>query len=162
MSSIRPSRTQAGVAFLLAQVGAHAAAKFAERLEALKLSPGQAGILRAIGAEPGLSQQDLADLLGMFPSRLVLVLDELEGAGLVQRRANARDRRTYALHLTGRGNEILQQAGRIAREHQQALCAGLSAQERETLAELLSRIARQQGLTPGIHPGYRQSVRAGD
>src|SRR5215469_15364673 len=112
MSSIRPSRTQPGAAFLLAQVGAHAAAKFAERLEPLKLSPGRAGILRAIGAEPGLSQQDLADLLGMFPSRLVLVLDELEGAGLVQRRANARDRRTYALHLTGRGNEILQQVGR--------------------------------------------------
>jgi DNA-binding MarR family transcriptional regulator len=162
MSSVRPPKIHtAGVSFLLAQVGAHAAAKFAQRLEPLKLTPGQAGILRAINGEPGPSQQELARLLGMFPSRLVLVLDDLERAGLVQRRANSRDRRTYALHLTARGKEMLREIGRVAREHQEALCEGLSASERETLAALLSRIAQHQHLTPGVHPGYRQSGQVG-
>ena len=63
---------------MLAQIGAHAAAKFAERLAPLKFTPPQAGILGVISRQNGLSQQALADLLGMFPSRLVLMLDELE------------------------------------------------------------------------------------
>src|SRR6516164_1313097 len=64
------------VAFMLAQIGAHAAAKFAERLDPLKFTPPQAGILGVISRQNGLSQQALADLLGMFPSRLVLLLEE--------------------------------------------------------------------------------------
>jgi DNA-binding MarR family transcriptional regulator len=146
----------AGVAFLLAQVGAHAAARFAEHLEPLKLIPPHAGILRAISRECGISQQSLAKFLGMFPSRMVLVLDEMERAGLIERKAKAADRRTYALHLTARGKDKLEAIGRVAREHQEALCAGLSASEREMLAQFLSRIADQQGLTPGVHPGFRQ------
>jgi DNA-binding MarR family transcriptional regulator len=157
MSSAHSSeKHKAGVAFLLAQVGAHAAAQFAERLASLKLEPAHAGILRAISTKQGLSQRGLAKLIGMFPSRLVLVLDELETAGLVERKADAKDRRTHVLHLTARGKETLQAVGRIAREHQEAVCAALSATERETLATLLSRIANDQHLTAGVHPGYRK------
>lgn len=151
-----------GVAFLLAQVGAHAADKFAERLRPLKLNPAHAGILRAINHAQGISQQALAQQLGMFPSRMVLVLDELERLGFVERRPSARDRRTYALHLTARGNARLEAIGRIAREHQEALCAALNPGERETLASLLSRIAEQQDLTAGVHPGYRKLGRANE
>src|SRR5262249_12123566 len=94
--------------------------------------------------------------LGMFPSRMVLVLDELERSGFVERKPSARDRRTYALHLTARGEAKLEAIGRIAREHQEALCAALNPGEREMLATLLSRIAEQQHLTEGVHPGYRK------
>ncbi|EEF58468.1 MarR family winged helix-turn-helix transcriptional regulator [Pedosphaera parvula] len=157
MSSARSSENQkSGVAFLLTQVGAHAAFQFAERLETLKLDPAHAGILRAINAENGLSQRELAKLMGMFPSRLVLVLDELEKAGLIERKASAEDRRTHMLHLTARGKETLQNIGRIAREHQDAFCAALNASERETLAALLSKLAAHHHLTPGVHPGYRK------
>jgi|SRR5882724_7322567 len=155
----RPGSTQVcrgGAAFLLAQVGAHAATKFGERLAALKLAPPHAGILGAINAQEGISQQKLAKLLGMFPSRLVLVLDEMERAGLLERKASARDRRIYALHLTARGKQRLEAIGRIAREHQQALCAALNPEEQETLKGLLARISEQQGLTPGVHPGFRR------
>jgi DNA-binding MarR family transcriptional regulator len=145
-----------GVAFLLAQIGAQGAAKFAERLEVLKLSPPQAGIIGLIGKRSGLSQQALANLLGMFPSRLVLMLDELERSGLIERRANTGDRRTYSLYLTASGAKALQAIGRIARHHDEALCAALNEDERETLARLLSRIAEEQKLKPGVHPGYRR------
>jgi DNA-binding MarR family transcriptional regulator len=151
-----------GIDFLLAQVGAHAAAKFAERLESLKLTPAQAGILRVISREGGLSQQALSDLLGVFPSRLVMLLDEMERSGLIERRASATDRRVYALHLTSQGKETLQAIGRIVRQHQDALCAALSASERETLAKLLLRIAEEQQLRPGIHPGYRRLGKRGE
>ena len=142
-------------AFLLAQVGAHAAAKFAERLAVLQLVPPDAGILRLLGRTSGISQQELSARLGIHPSRLVAILDELENRKLVQRKANAIDRRQYELHLTAKGREALAEIGRIAQEHQEALCASLTAAEREKLGELLQRIAEEQGLTPGVHPGYR-------
>jgi DNA-binding MarR family transcriptional regulator len=95
------------LAFLLSQVGSHAAARFAARLTPLKLSPAHAGILRIISADAGISQQKLAKLLRMFPSRLVLVLGEMEKAGLVERKPSAADRRTYALHLKAKGRDTL-------------------------------------------------------
>ena len=157
MSSARIKKPAiGGVAFLISQLGAHVAAAFAERLEPLKISPGHAGILRAIGAQRGISQQSLAALLGMFPSRLVLVLDELEAMGLVERKASETDRRIYALHLTARGEEKLGMIGRISRDLTETICAALSPSERETLCDLLTKIADEQRLTPGVHPGYRQ------
>jgi DNA-binding MarR family transcriptional regulator len=155
-----PTR-HSGVAFMLAQIGAHAADQFASRLEPLKFRPAHAGILRVLDRQGGLAQRALAAHLGMFPSRLVLVLDELEKAGLLERRASDKDRRTYALHLTEQGRKSLQAIGQAAREHEEAICAALEPNEREVLTELLSRIAAQQSLTPGVHPGYRQMGREG-
>ena len=82
-------------ALLLAQVGAHGAKQFAERLSVLKLTPPHAGILRRLVQSPGISQRELATTLGMHASRLVAVLDEMESLGLLIREANAEDRRTY-------------------------------------------------------------------
>ena len=144
-------------AFLIAQVGAHAAAKFAERLAPLRLTPAHAGILRIIHTSSGISQQALSSLLGMPPSRLVMLLDELEERGLVERRDSPEDRRVYALHLTREGNDLFDAIRKIARAHDDAICSALSPNERQTLHSLLSRIGDQQGLTPGVHPGFART-----
>jgi DNA-binding MarR family transcriptional regulator len=144
------------LAFLLSQVGAHASARFAERLEPLGLKPPHAGILRVIEQADGLSQQALGERLGMFPSRLVGVLDELEARGLAERRDSPTDRRSYALYLTEAGRKTLEEIRRVGYEHQDALCAALNEPERAQLAGLLARIAADQGLTPGVHPGFRR------
>jgi DNA-binding MarR family transcriptional regulator len=148
------SRTTRSSAFLLAQLGAYAAGRFAERLREIELVPPQAGILRAVAVTPGISQQRLASLLGMVPSRLVPLLDELEELGSVERRDHAEDRRLYALHLTEKGVKAMSEIGRIARAHDEAICASLTAGEREQLFGLLTRIAEEQGLTEGVHPGF--------
>lgn len=141
-------------AFLLAQVGAHAADRFAERLETLGLVPAHAGILRLIQRSEGLSQQALGAELNVLPSRLVVLIDDLQRRGLVERRDHPSDRRSYALFLADKGREMLKAVGRVAREHQAALCAALSDEERVQLARLLERIAEQQKLRPGVHPGF--------
>jgi DNA-binding MarR family transcriptional regulator len=141
-------------AFLLAQVGAHASAKFAERLRQIGVVPAHAGILRLVQASEGISQQTLGSELRVLPSRLVLLIDDLEERGLVERRNHPTDRRSYALYLTDKGRETLKAIGRIAREHQDSLCAALDDREHAQLAGLLRRIAEDQGLRPGVHPGY--------
>jgi DNA-binding MarR family transcriptional regulator len=148
-------------AFLLAQVGAHAAALFAERLRVLDLTPADAGILRLLRGAAGISQQGLATRLRIHPSRLVAILDNLEKRGLIERRANPEDRRLYSLHLSKAGAESLDGIRKVAREHQEVLLSALNSDERATLAALLSRIADQQGLTPGVHPGYQGLREAG-
>lgn len=149
-------RTSKGgfAAFLLAQVGAHAARKFGEALEPLKMTPPQAGILRVLVAARGLSQRELAARLGIHPSRLVAIIDEMEALGLVVREANADDRRQYALHVTPRGREVMGELGVVARRHNETLLRALNEEERGTLVEMLEKVAEDQGLTPGVHPGY--------
>jgi DNA-binding MarR family transcriptional regulator len=161
MKKREPNQERQGAAFLLAQVGAHAAGRFAELLAPLHLSPPHAGILRVLSKSAGLSQQELASKLNMHPSRLVGLVDELETSGFVKRQENADDRRTYALHLTDEGQEILGEIGRIAKEHQDSLLASLGKEEREELADLLQRIADEQGLTPSVHPGFSRIGRKG-
>ncbi|MGA2534840.1 MAG: MarR family transcriptional regulator [Terracidiphilus sp.] len=143
-------------AFLLAQLGAHAASQFAERLAVLELAPSDAGILRMLRVAAGLSQQELAARLQIHPSRLVAILDNLEKRGFVERRANPDDRRLYSIHLTKGGGEVLEKIGKVAREHQDALLAALNREERDELGSLLLKIADQQGLVRGVHPGYQR------
>ena len=146
-----------GAAFLLAQVGAHAASRFGARLAEVNLVPAHAGIFRILSATPAISQQSLATALGTVPSRLVGLVDELETKGLVERRAHETDRRTHALHLTEKGKAMMEAIGRIAREHRQDLLAALSEDEQSQLSALLQRVAEQQGLLRGVHPGYAQT-----
>jgi DNA-binding MarR family transcriptional regulator len=145
-----------GVAFLLAQLGHHAAQRFSERIAALDLTPPHAGILRAIAANPGRSQQALSTQLGLLPSRVVAFVDDLEDRGYLERRPNPDDRRQYALYLTAAGKELMGKLSRLARQHDRAITSGLSESQRAELHDLLATLATQQGLTPGIHPGYRR------
>jgi DNA-binding MarR family transcriptional regulator len=149
-----PPRGTDSPAFLLAQLGAHAASKFAERLGPVDLTPPHAGILRFVGGAGGISQQELAGHLRILPSRLVILIDQLEERGMIERRSDPEDRRSYALHLTTKGSEMLKTIERLAREHQDALLVSLSADERDVLASLLRKVADQQGLRPGVHPGF--------
>jgi DNA-binding MarR family transcriptional regulator len=144
-----------GVAFLLAQLGHHATTLFAERMASIELSPPHAGILRAIAADPGSSQQALSARLGMLPSRVVVYVDELEERGYVERRRNPDDRRLHALYLTAAGKRLMRKLSELARQHELQLTAALEPEQCATLRGLLAEVARQQGLTPHVHPGYR-------
>jgi len=155
-------RPGGGAAFLLAQLGAHAGRKFGERVAKLGLTPPDAGLLRKIASDPGISQQALAEHLGVMPSRMVALIDGLEGKGILERRRSTEDRRNYELHLTQQGRQLLGNLGRIATEHEDSLCAALTKEERAQLRELCQRIAAEQGLTPGVHPGYRTLGRKRD
>jgi DNA-binding MarR family transcriptional regulator len=149
------SQDRAGSAFLLTQIGTHAAQEFATRVAELDLSPPQVGLLRAIAIGPGRSQQALAEQLGTPATRLVALVDGLEQRGLVERRRNPDDRRLYAVHLTDVGQRLMGEVARVARDHDDALLAALDPDERAQLHDLLIRVARARKLPVGVHPGYR-------
>ncbi|MDT4939389.1 MAG: hypothetical protein QOG80_3060 [Pseudonocardiales bacterium] len=144
-----------GVAFLLAQLGAYAAQQFATALTDEDLTPPLAGILRMLWADSGLSQQQLAERLGTAPSRIVSYVDDLEARGWIARTRDTADRRVNALSLTKAGDAALGRLAVIGRAHEKRITAGLSVAEHKSLLTLLSRLADEHGLTPGVHPGYR-------
>ncbi|MEO3854883.1 MarR family transcriptional regulator [Acrocarpospora sp. B8E8] len=151
-SARRPART----AFLLSQLGAFASARFGELIKPVGLTPAAAGVLRIIAREPGLSQRALATRLGSVPSRVVVLVDSLEEAGLVSRTRDPTDRRHHRLDVTEAGRQVLG-ALRTAAETQNAdVLAPLDAAERETFTALVSKLAAAHGLDPDVHAGYRE------
>ncbi|MBO1767152.1 MarR family transcriptional regulator [Allobranchiibius sp. GilTou38] len=146
-----PSRT----AFRLSQLGHFAAARFAERTRSLGLTPSDAGVLRLLGREPGISQRGLADRLGAVPSRVVVLIDSMERRSLVTRTRSSTDRRTQELTLTEQGQHALLQLRGLAQEHDAAVLAPLTQEEREQLVALLAKLSEGHRLDPDVHPGYR-------
>jgi DNA-binding MarR family transcriptional regulator len=152
----RPSAASGQLAFLVAQIGGLAAMRFAERVEGAGVTPPQAGLLRVVAAGPGRTQQAVAGQLGLLPSRLVILIDELEGRGLLERRRDPHDRRNSALYVTDAGKATLQDIGRAAQAHGEDFLAPLTKADRATLSELLGRLAAHHDLASDVHPGYRR------
>ncbi|HTA32618.1 MAG TPA: MarR family winged helix-turn-helix transcriptional regulator [Solirubrobacteraceae bacterium] len=139
------------VGFTISTAGYAIARRFKAVLAPLDLEPREFALLRAVAASEGQSQHALGARLQIPPSRMVAFVDALEQRGLLERRQNPSDRRSHALYLTDAGHELLSRAFALAVEHERDLCAGLSAQEREQLLELLQRVGMRLGLPPGVH-----------
>jgi DNA-binding MarR family transcriptional regulator len=95
-----------------------------------------------IAANPGLSQSDLADRLGIERARLVRVLDKLEKRGLTRRLASPSDRRSHALRLTPAGQKTLKRAAMLAAMHEAKLIEKLGPEQRKSMLTLLRRFDR--------------------
>ena len=148
---------QSSVAFLLVQLGFHIAGLFGERLKPLGLEQRHAGMLVRLAQNDGRSQQAIAELMGVNPTRMVFLTDELEKLGLVERRRNPADRRSHALYLTEAGTAMLARVREVTRAHEAAVTASLSAAERDQFTALLRRLARDQGLAERSLPGMPAS-----
>ncbi|MBK7859978.1 MAG: MarR family transcriptional regulator [Archangiaceae bacterium] len=93
-----------------------------------------------------MTQVALAEHIGAHTATLSRLLDSLEKKGLIQRKANAADRRCVKLHLTRKGDGWYGQWNRIAMGQLHEVMSGLGAGEQELLGRLLSKLL---GLVPG-------------
>ncbi len=127
--------------FLLARMGHVAAKQFASRLEQLGLTTRMWGALNVLDHEGAITQHTLGKCTGIDPSSMVATIDDLEAAGLVERRRHPSDRRAHAVHLTAEGRATLARGRRLARQAQEDLLSPLNADERKQLHQLLFRLA---------------------
>src|SRR5690348_4111699 len=117
----------ASVGFMLSTLGHAISRRFLRALEPLELHPREFAVLRAVKANDGRSQQALADQLHIPPSRIVAIVDELESRGLVERRPDPSDRRVRTLHVTRRGQDLLEDAFNLVVQHERAISDALTA-----------------------------------
>jgi DNA-binding MarR family transcriptional regulator len=149
---VAPAPRIPSIGFLLSSLGWSTAKRFRETLEPFGLEPREFATLRALAGADGQSQQAVCSALSIPPSRMVGLVDTLEERGLVERHLNASDRRARAIHVTPQGRELLERIGENLGKGERWLCQPLSAAERETLLELLNRLADQFELSADVHP----------
>lgn len=88
----------------------------------------------------------------------MVLIDSMERRGLVTRTRSSTDRRTQELTLTEQGQHALLQLRGLAQEHDAAVLAPLTQEEREQLVALLAKLSEGHRLDPDVHPGYRDSA----
>ena len=160
-TSVDPERSPRSVGFLISQLGFVSSRGFHEALKPLGIDPRGWTLLRHVAESEGLSQQALADRLGLPPSGMVALVDRLESEGLVERRPAPPDRRVRALYMTPRGRRTLKRAVQVAVEYEADLCEGLEAGEREQLIDLLQKLQAGRVEKRGVHPGMAHEPGAG-
>ena len=106
----------------------------------LGVSPGRAGVLALIEANPGVTQSELARAVGLDRSTMVPLLDGFERRGILERRRGA-DRRTNGLWLTVSGKRLLAQIEKRIEAHEERIASRLSRTERDQLMKLLAKLA---------------------
>ncbi|MBI1983584.1 MAG: MarR family transcriptional regulator [Acidobacteria bacterium] len=114
----------------------------ARHLAASPLTLSQFGVLEALFHLGPLCQRDLGRKLLRSGGNIVMVVDNLEKRGLVERRRGKQDRRFVTVHLTGKGRRLI---ARIFPRHVAVLVkqmGALSASEQEKLGRLCRRLGR--------------------
>jgi DNA-binding MarR family transcriptional regulator len=138
------------VTFTLSRLGSAVADELATALEPLGIEPRTFRLLRILQVSQGESQRALAELLGLHPSRMVILIDELEKRKLVRRRPHASDRRAHTIVVTPGGKELLKKAFNIAVKIETRLCSGLADSEREQLLNVLEKLRPAEPM-PEVH-----------
>lgn len=114
----------------------------AETRERVGLTRGQFGVLEALHHLGPMMQSTLADKLLSSSSNISVVIDNLEKRELAERRPSPEDRRRRVIHLTGKGNDLIQEifpkhVERIAR-----VMGGLTEEEQRRLGRLCRKLGR--------------------
>src|SRR5688572_2105609 len=111
----------------------------AEALESIGLTTALFALLNVLGKREGAIQQELGAAMGIDPSTMVSLIDQLEAAGLAERRLRPTDRRAREVLITSKGRRALKQARQLALQVEDDVLHGLTASERRQLLTLLRR-----------------------
>lgn len=105
-----------------------------------------------ISRHEGLHQAELADLLEVERITLCRMVDRLADAGLVERRADPKDRRVWRLHLLPPAHAIVDRLAEIGQELEREALSALTETERTQLFDSLKR------LREAVRDGGRKQV----
>lgn len=128
------------IGFILRAATRDAQAAAQAALEPTGITLREYGALTVLREGGPLSQQELAQRLGIDRTSTVFLIDRLEELKLVKRRRSPADRRAYALELTRTGARVQGRAQAAMAEQESAFLSGLTQRERQQLVELLTRL----------------------
>jgi MarR family transcriptional regulator, lower aerobic nicotinate degradation pathway regulator len=140
-----PRRLRRLPSWLLNQAALHAQRVVSERLAAEGIRRHHFSVLVALDDDGPSSQAALGRRLWIDRSDMVAVINDLEQDGLVARDRDERDRRRNVIRLTPAGRRALKRLDARVEEAQAALLKPLTAAERRTLEQLLTRVVEHPG-----------------
>ena len=132
---------------LIAQLARGMRRRVEQAVTPLGLRPRQLVALNHLRERGPSPQQTLIELLGVDPSNMVAVLNDLEDAGLIVRRRDRADRRRAIIELSPEGRELLEELDRALHGIDDEVFSGLTPAERRELNHLLTRAAESAGVS---------------
>jgi DNA-binding MarR family transcriptional regulator len=111
----------------------------AAALQSIGLTPALFAVLNYLRAREGEIQQQIGSAMGIDPSTMVSLVDQLERAGLAKRRPHPQDRRAREVVITAKGRRTLERARQLAEGVEGDVLQGLSPAERGQLVALLRK-----------------------
>ena len=133
--------------------------KFDQRARARGMTRAQWHILARVERQPGLSQSELAAICEVEPITVARLVDRLEQRGLLERRADPRDRRIWRLHNLPPAQAILEEISAYRQELIRDIDGRIGAAAREAMVDAL--VAVRGHMTATAEP-LRERVGASD
>ena len=131
--------TQADLAFLLSQASHALSTELTAGLAELGITPRALCVLQA--AAPGdRTQGQVAEQCALDKTTMVVTIDELERAGLAERRPSSHDRRVRIIGVTPMGEEVVAQGRRIIDDVYADVLDALPGDERSAFVSALGRL----------------------
>ena len=137
---IRARPIKESVSYDLAKVCKAHRARVGEVLAGVGLHVGQEMVLVELWEQDGLRGGELAERLGVEPPTVTKMLRRLEACGLLERRRDPSDARSFRVYLTQKGRELEGPVTRCWEEVEEKTLAGMTAGERKTFHRLLTKI----------------------
>ncbi len=113
---------------------------FDARARVIGVTRPQWQVLSVLVRHEGINQGGLAEQLDVEPISVCRMIDRLQEAGLVERRADLADRRSWRLHLTPRAHGLLARLRPLAEVMIEEALESIDAGERATLLRLLEQV----------------------
>lgn len=137
---VDPDAPLAGnLSWLLSQASHALATELTARLERIGIFPrGHCVLTAALNGER--TQTEIAHAIGLDKTTMVVTLDELEQAGLAERRLSETDRRARKITVTPAGRRKVVEAERVVAEVQEEILGTLPASERRALVSGLAKL----------------------
>jgi DNA-binding MarR family transcriptional regulator len=154
MTMSAPTRTVADLSHLLTHAGHVLATQMTAAFAELGITPrGYCVLYHALEAER--TQIELAEISDLDKTTMVVTVDEMEKAGLAERRPSSKDRRARVITVTPAGEKAVAAGAKIAdRVHREALEA-VPEEQRDVLVDALTRLVEGHLATPVESPVRR-------
>ncbi|HEX6340799.1 MarR family winged helix-turn-helix transcriptional regulator [Umezawaea sp.] len=125
---------------VLMHLGRDVDARLRRQLNAIGLTPRHGFTLSHLCENGPTSQQSLLDVLDVDPSVLVAILNDLEKAGLAERKRDPDDRRRHIVVMSEKGRVALDGMHGAIDAIEREMLSDLSPADVERLRELLLRV----------------------
>ena len=112
---------------------------FRERIGSLGLTTSQYTILRNLSENPGISQDELAKLIGGNKNNASSLVKRMNSSGLITRKPKKSDKRAFAIFLTSKGEKLFKETTLIADNLRKEVLLGLPSNTEEELVHLLGK-----------------------
>jgi MarR family transcriptional regulator, transcriptional regulator for hemolysin len=157
-----PDRAQAPLAsdlcWLLSRASHGLTTEFTAALEQLGISPREHSVLfTAMTGE--LTQTEIARMVGLDKTTMVVTVDELEASGLAERRPSTTDRRARVIVVTDAGERLVREADEVLDRVRDDVLSVLEPDERQVFLTALGRLVCGRLAQPAqcAHPPRRRA-----